>query len=63
VPKGQSIITVYKRVEKYIPPLTFITLEPIQLSLEEYLGHKGYNMKVYEVSNVIEAYEYFMLGF
>jgi len=62
VPKGQSTITIYKRVERHVPPFTFITLEPIQLSLEEYLSQKGYDMKVYEVSNVIEAYKYFMLG-
>lgn len=59
-PKGQGVITVYKRVEKSIPPFTFITLEPVQVSLQEYLNQRGYNMKVYEVSSISEAYEYFI---
>jgi len=62
VPKGQSTITVYKRVERYIPPFTFITLEPVQISLKEYLSQKGYDIEVYEVSNIVEAYKYFILN-
>jgi len=62
VPKGQSVITVYKRVEKQIAPgLTMITWEPIQVSLRDYLSQKGYNMSVYEVDNIAEAYNYFVM--
>jgi len=60
VPKGQGVITVYKRVEKSVPPFTFITLEPVKVSLQEYLSQRGYNMRVYEVSSISEAYEYFV---
>ncbi|MEM1582049.1 MAG: S16 family serine protease [Candidatus Bathyarchaeia archaeon] len=59
LPKGQGIITVYKRIERYMPPFTVITWEPIQVSLQEYLSQKGYNMTVHEVSDVVEAYGYF----
>jgi len=62
VPKGQSVITVYKRVEKQIAPgLTMITWEPIQVSLQDYLSQKGYNMSVCEVDNIAEAYNYFVM--
>lgn len=59
VPKGQGTIIVYKRVEKSVPPFIIITWEPIQMSLEEYLSQRGYNMIVREVSNISEAYKYF----
>jgi len=62
VPKGQSVITTYKRIEKQIAPdLTIITWEPIQVSLQDYLSQKGYNMSVYEVDNIAEAYNYFVM--
>jgi len=63
VPSGQGTVTVYRRVEKYMPPFRLITWEPVQISLQEYLGQKGYNMAVYEVSNVSEAYGYFTAHF
>lgn len=59
VPRGQGTIIVYKRVEKNVPPFTIITWEPVQMSLEEYLSQRGYNMTVREVGNVSEAYKYF----
>jgi len=62
VPKGQGIITVYKRVKKQLAPgFTVITWNPVQMSLQEYLSQKGYNMTVYEVSNITEAYNYFIM--
>lgn len=59
VPSSQGALTVYRRVEKYVPPFTWVTWEPIQMSLQEYLSQKGYNVAVYEVSNISEAYKYF----
>ncbi len=62
VPKGEGTITVYKRIEKQIAPgVTLITWEPVQMSLQKYLNQKGYNMSVYEVDNIAEAYSYFKL--
>jgi len=62
VPKGEGTITVYKRIEKQIAPgVTLITWEPVQMSLQKYLNQKGYNMNVYEVDNIAEAYSYFKL--
>lgn len=64
VPKGQEVVRVitYRRVERRIGGVTIIRIEPVEitLNLEDYLREKGYNMAVRGVSNVIEAYKYFV---
>ena len=63
VPKGQGIITVYERVEKEIAPgFIVITWNPVRVSLQEYLNQEGYNMTVYEVDNIAEAYNFFVIN-
>lgn len=60
VPKGQEMITIYRRVERNIGIVTIVTWEPVKVSLEDYLRERGYNIKVRGVSNIIEAYKYFI---
>ena len=57
VPKGQSVITVYKPVEKQpIPGLTVVVYETSKVSLESLLKERGYGVTVVEVSTIQEAY-------
>ena len=57
VPKGQSVVTVYKPVEKQpIPGLTVIVYEATRVSLESILKEQGYRITVAEVSTIVEAY-------
>ncbi len=61
VPKGQKTIIVYEKVEKKLASgFTIIEYKPVQMDLQEYLSEKGYDMSVYEVGNVTEAYQYFL---
>ena len=61
VPKGQKTIIVYEKVEKKLASgFTIIEYKPVQMDLQEYLSEKGYDMSVYEVGNVAEAYQYFL---
>jgi predicted S18 family serine protease len=57
VPKGQSVVTVYKPVEKHpIPGLTVVVYETAKVSLESLLKERGYRVAVAEVTTVQEAY-------
>jgi len=60
VPKGQSIVTMMVARESHpVPGLTFITYEPVQVKLSDYLKEKGHNMRVVEVTSIMEAYNMF----
>jgi uncharacterized protein len=62
VPKGQSEVTVYKeKVRKIAPGFAIIIREPYQIKLQEYLSHKGYDVKVFEVENILQAYKLMVL--
>jgi uncharacterized protein len=60
VPKGQSVVTAYKPVEKQlIPGVIVVVYETIQLSLDSILKDQGYRVAVVEVSTIQEAYLFF----
>ena len=57
VPKGQSVITVYKPVERELfPGFSIITYQAVRVSLEAFLKDRGYRVTVTEISTVQEAY-------
>jgi uncharacterized protein len=57
VPKGQSVVTTYKPVEKQlIPGVIVVVYETVRLSLESILSDQGYRVAVAEVSTIQEAY-------
>ncbi|MEM2424680.1 MAG: S16 family serine protease [Candidatus Bathyarchaeia archaeon] len=60
VPKGQEVVTTYRRVERRIGIITIVTWELVKISLEDYLQEKGYKIMVRGVSDIIEAYRYFI---
>jgi uncharacterized protein len=57
VPRGQSIITIWKEERTKIGPLIIINYKPYNIDLKEYLRQQGYNVKVIEVEKISEAYE------
>lgn len=58
IPKGQSKVVVYEKVEKTIfPGFTVVVIEPREVDLNEYLRENGYQLEVYEASNLQEAIE------
>lgn len=60
VPKGQSVLTLYRPVEKRpIPGVTIIVYETVRLSLEDLLKERGYIVTVAEVSSIHEVYLFF----
>ena len=60
VPSGQSIVTVQVPVEYQIAPgFSIVIYKYKQVSLQNYLAEKGYNITVIEVRNIWEAYNYF----
>jgi predicted S18 family serine protease len=57
VPKGQSVVTIYKPVEKQpIPGFTIVVYETAKVSLDSLLKERGYRVTVVEVTTVQEAY-------
>jgi predicted S18 family serine protease len=57
VPKGQSIVTMYKPVEKQlVPGVIVVVYETVRLSLESILRDRGYHVVVMEVTTIQEAY-------
>jgi len=57
VPKGQSVVTVYKPVERQlIPGVTVVVYETIRVSLQSLLKEQGYRVTVTEVSTIHEVY-------
>ena len=60
VPKGQSVVKVFVRVEKEIAPGFYVVYhEPRLVDVESYLRSKGYDVRVMEVSTLEEAFNYF----
>ncbi len=58
IPKGQSKVVVYERVEKTIfPGFTVVVIEPREIDLKKYLEENGYQLEVYEASTLEEAIE------
>ena len=63
VPKGQSMVTVYVEKKKEVAPgFIIITREPKHVKLQDYLFHEGYQVKVFEVKNIQEAYKFMVSG-
>jgi len=57
VPKGQSVVTLYKPVERQlIPGVTVVVYETVRVSLEAFLKERGYRVTVTEVSTIHEVY-------
>lgn len=57
VPKGQSVVTMYKPVERQlIPGVTVVVYETVRVSLESLLTAQGYRVTVMEVSTIREVY-------
>jgi len=57
VPKGQSVVTVYKPIEKHpIPGVTIIVYETVRISLETFLKERGYRVTVTEAVTIQETY-------
>lgn len=62
VPEGQSVITVYReKVRKITPGFAIIVREPYQIKLQDYLSSKGYNVRVIEVKDILQAYNLMVL--
>lgn len=60
VPKGQGTVTVMVARETHpVPGLTFVTYEPVQVKVSDYLKEKGYTTQVIEVTSILEAYRIF----
>jgi len=61
IPKGQSTVVVYEKVEKTIfPGFTVVVIEPREVDLNKYLEENGYKLNVYEASTLEEAIEIIM---
>ena len=61
LPKGQSLVTVYKFEERTpFPGFAIVTSKPEQIGLEDYLNENGYNVKILEVENITQAYKFFI---
>jgi len=57
VPKGQSVVTLYKPIERQlIPGVTIVVYETVRVSLENLLMDQGYRVTVREVSTIQEVY-------
>jgi len=57
VPKGQSVVTMYKPVERQlIPGVTIVVYETVRISLEAFLKERGYRVTITEVSTIHEVY-------
>ncbi|MEM2915539.1 MAG: S16 family serine protease [Candidatus Bathyarchaeia archaeon] len=59
VPKGQSKVTIYVEEITRIGPFKIIRYKPEVVNVQEYLGTQGYTIQIIEVSNILEALEYF----
>ncbi|MBS7611138.1 hypothetical protein KEJ27_02835 [Candidatus Bathyarchaeota archaeon] len=57
VPKGQSKIIIYeKKEEEVLPGFKIIRYVPKEVTLKDYLKTQGFDVEVFEVSNIVEAY-------
>ena len=61
VPEGQGTIIIREKKESHpFPGMTIITYEPKQVELQDYLVENGYEISVVEVTNVVDAYPYYI---
>lgn len=51
----QSVVTMYREVIREVGPFRWVTYEPIQVDLEEYVENAGWSIQFQEVSTVQEA--------
>ncbi|MBS7612634.1 hypothetical protein KEJ48_00060 [Candidatus Bathyarchaeota archaeon] len=57
VPKGQSKIIIYEKKEgEVLPGFKIIRYVPKEVTLKDYLKTQGFDVEVFEVSNIVEAY-------
>jgi len=61
VPKGQSIATIYVEEITRVGPFEIIRYKPRVVNVQEYLETLGYTIQIIEVSNILEALEYFKI--
>ncbi|MEM1570077.1 MAG: S16 family serine protease [Candidatus Bathyarchaeia archaeon] len=62
VPKGQSKIVIYeRREEEILPGFKIIRYVPKEVSLKDYLKNHGFDVEVFEVSNIVEAYSLYTI--
>ncbi len=61
VPIGQGTTLIrLKRERPLIPGITITTYESMKVDLEDYLNEMGYRMRVVEVTDLEEAYSYYI---
>lgn len=62
VPRGQNKIVVYERREEEIMPgFKIVRYVPKEVSLKDYLKSRGFDIEVFEVSNIVEAYNLYTI--
>ncbi|MCX8204650.1 MAG: hypothetical protein N3H31_03275 [Candidatus Nezhaarchaeota archaeon] len=59
VPRGQVETVTYVERRVRVGPFVFIAREPVKVDVQKYVAELGYDMKVVEVSSVLEALGYF----
>jgi uncharacterized protein len=60
VPETQSSVTIYEFEEQTpFPGFKVITSKPKQVSLEDYLKDKGFDLEIIEIDNISSAYKFF----
>jgi len=57
VPRGQSVITVWREERSRLGPFIIVNYKPYNMDLQEYLRQQGYDVKVVEVEKISQAYE------
>lgn len=63
VPRGQGKVIVYeKREEEILPGFKIIRYVPKEVLLKDYLRSLGFDVEVFEVSNIAEAYNLYRSG-
>ncbi|MEM4700438.1 MAG: S16 family serine protease [Candidatus Nezhaarchaeales archaeon] len=60
VPRGQARAVMYEERRVKVGPFTFVTREPVEVDVREYVAKMGYSMEVVEVGSVAEALNYFV---
>lgn len=55
VPKGQSVVTMYRQVVQQRGPFQWVTYEPVTVDLNEYSENAGWEIEIQEVSTVEKA--------
>lgn len=55
VPKGQSVVIMYREVVRQAGPFRFVTYEPVVVDLNSYAENAGWGIRILEVSTIQEA--------